>query len=100
MWNARRHERFPDPDVMVGLPAAGTTTRARQIEATPPALRPSLDAWMLPLFEEPDARGKQDVLEGRLVWLAMRTLRLGVCVILDLGLEQVVATVVSQRVRD
>ena len=71
--------------VMVGLPGAGKTTRARQIEAERPALRLTLDEWMVPLFGEPDAGGKQDVLEGRLVWLAIRALRIDVSVILDFG---------------
>ena len=39
----------------------------------------------VPLFGEPDAGGKQDVLEGRLLWLAIRALRIGVSVILDFG---------------
>lgn len=71
--------------VMVGLPAAGKSTCARQIEGEHPALRLSLDEWMIPLFGVPDAEGKQDVLEGRLVWLAMESLRLGLSVILDFG---------------
>jgi hypothetical protein len=61
----------PTMSVLVGLPAAGKTTRARQIEAEHPALRLTLDEWMVPLFGVPDAGGKQDVLEGRLVWLAI-----------------------------
>jgi predicted kinase len=71
--------------VTVGLPGAGKTTRARQIEAEHQVLPLTLDEWMIPLFGVPDAGGKQDVLEGRLVWLAMRALRLGVSVILDFG---------------
>jgi predicted kinase len=71
--------------VMVGLPGAGKTTRARQIEAEHPALRLTLDEWMIPLFGVPDAGGKQDVLEGRLLSTAMRALRIGVNVILDFG---------------
>jgi predicted kinase len=70
---------------MVGLPGAGKTTRARQIEAERPVLRLTLDEWMIPLFGVPDADGKQDVLEGRLVWLALRALQIGVSVILDFG---------------
>jgi predicted kinase len=70
---------------MVGLPGAGKTTRARQIEAEHPALRLTLDEWMIPLFGVPVAGGKQDVLEGRLVWLAVQALRIGVSVILDFG---------------
>jgi predicted kinase len=40
---------------------------------------------MIPLFGESEAVGKRNVLEGRLVWLAMRALRLGVNVVLDFG---------------
>ena len=40
-----------------------------------PALRLTPDEWMIPLFGHHDADGKRDVLEGRFVWLALRTLR-------------------------
>jgi AAA domain len=40
---------------------------------------------MLPLFGEPDADGKRDVLEGRLICTAMQALRLGTSVVLDFG---------------
>jgi hypothetical protein len=40
---------------------------------------------MIPLFGACDVDGKRDVLEGRLVWLAIRALRLEVSVILDFG---------------
>jgi predicted kinase len=75
----------PTMYVLVGLPGSGKTTRARQIEAEHPALRLTLDEWMIPLFGVPDAGGKQDVLEGRLVWLAIRALGIGVSVIVDFG---------------
>jgi predicted kinase len=71
---------------MVGLPAAGKTTRARQLAAEHRALRLSPDAWMIPLFGEPEADGKRDVLEGRLIHLAVDVLRLGTSVVLDFGL--------------
>jgi predicted kinase len=71
---------------MVGLPAAGKTTRARELAAQHRALRLTPDAWMIPLFGESDANGKRDVLEGRLVWLALEALRLGTSVVLDFGL--------------
>ena len=61
--------------VMVGLPASGKSTRARQIEEERQALRLTPDEWMIPLFGHHDADGKRDVLEGRFVWLALRTLR-------------------------
>jgi predicted kinase len=71
--------------LMVGLPGAGKTTRARELAAEHRALRLSPDAWMIPLFGEPEADGKRDVLEGRLIWLALEALRLGTSVVLDFG---------------
>jgi predicted kinase len=75
----------PTMYVMVGLPASGKTTRARQLETEHQALRLTPDEWMIPLFGESDADGKRDVLEGRFVWLATRALRAGLSVILDFG---------------
>lgn len=40
---------------------------------------------MIPLFGESEAGGKRDVLEGRLITLALQALRLEVDVVLDLG---------------
>ena len=40
---------------------------------------------MLPLFGDTDADGKRDVLEGRLIHLALQGLTLGVPVVLDFG---------------
>ena len=70
---------------MVGLPAAGKTARAKELGAEHRALRLSPDAWMIPLFGDSDAGGKRDVLEGRLIWVALAALRLGTSVILDFG---------------
>jgi predicted kinase len=71
--------------VMVGLPASGKSTRAKQIEEEHQALRLTPDEWMIPLFGHHDAGGQRDVLEGRFVWLALRTLRKGIDVVLDFG---------------
>ena len=71
--------------VMVGLPASGKSTRAKQIEEEQRALRLTPDEWMIPLFGHHNADGKRDVLEGRFVWLALRTLRKGINVVLDFG---------------
>ncbi len=70
--------------VMVGLPAAGKTARAKEIERTAPALRLTPDEWMIPLFAEPEG-GKRETLEGRFIWLATGALRLGINVVLDFG---------------
>jgi len=72
--------------VMVGLPAAGKTTRAKQIEEERRALRLTPDEWMIPLFGESEADGKRDVLEGRLIWLALQVLENDIDVVLDFGL--------------
>jgi len=42
--------------------------------------------WMIPLFGDPQPAGKRDVLEGRLIALALDALRLGTSVVLDFGL--------------
>ena len=70
---------------MVGLPAAGKTTRARQLAEEHSALRLTPDEWMIPLFGEPEAGDKRDVLEGRLIWVALEALKLGTSVVLDFG---------------
>jgi predicted kinase len=41
---------------------------------------------MIPLFGDPQPAGKRDILEGRLIWIALETLRLGTNVVLDFGL--------------
>ena len=71
--------------VLVGLPGAGKTKRARELEVTWQGLRRTPDEWMIPLFGDSEAAGRRDVLEGRFVWLAMRALRIGVNVVLDFG---------------
>jgi predicted kinase len=71
--------------VVVGLPGAGKTTLARRLETGLPALRLTPDEWMVPLFGEPEAGEKRDDVEGLLIALALRTLALGVDVVLDFG---------------
>jgi predicted kinase len=70
--------------VMVGLPASGKTTRAKEIEEAWDALRLTPDEWMIPLFGEPEG-GKREILEGRFIWLAIRALRRGINIVLDFG---------------
>ncbi|MFD7609368.1 AAA family ATPase [Streptomyces sp. NPDC059828] len=69
----------------VGLPGAGKTTTARHLAKQHNALRLTPDEWMIPLFGEAEADGMRDVLEGRLLSLALEALRLGTNVVLDFG---------------
>jgi predicted kinase len=78
-------ESPPTLYVMVGLPGAGKTTRARALAAEQRALRLTPDEWMIPLFGEPQPDGKRDVLEGRFIEVALDALRIGVSVVLDFG---------------
>jgi predicted kinase len=76
--------------VTVGLPGSGKTVRARQLEQQRRALRLTTDEWTIPLFGADEwwtaeAVRRHDVLEGRLVWLALTALRLGTNVVLDFG---------------
>ncbi len=74
---------------MVGLPGAGKTTRARELEASLPALRLSPDEWITAVLGPSPARDELDAARDpveRALWqLARRTLELGVDVILDFG---------------
>jgi predicted kinase len=101
-FGSRSEEPFPCPSaagpvvtqdpraatlvLMVGLPAAGKTTRAKELAATHQALRLTPDHWMIPLFGDSMADGKRWLLEGRLISLALQALRLGTSVVLDYGL--------------
>jgi predicted kinase len=71
--------------VMVGLPAAGKTSRARELASAWNALRLTPDEWMIPLFGQEQPEGKRNIIEGRLIWLALSALRIGVNVVLDFG---------------
>ena len=71
--------------VMVGLPASGKTGRARELASAWSALRLTPDEWMIPLFGQDQPAGRRNVLEGRLIWLALSALRIGVSVVLDFG---------------
>nr|WP_294695397.1 ATP-binding protein [uncultured Friedmanniella sp.] len=71
--------------LMVGLPGAGKTTRARELAAERGAIWLSPDVWMIPLYGASDPDGKRDVLEGRLISVALQALRLRTSVVLDFG---------------
>lgn len=71
--------------LVVGLPAAGKTTRAKQVEGEHLALRLTPDDWLVPLFGMSNDATARDIIEGRFIWLALRALRRGVSVVLDFG---------------
>jgi predicted kinase len=70
--------------LLVGLPGAGKTTKARQLEVEASALRFTPDEWMKTLYGRNDP-ATRDILEGRLIWIALRALQLHTNVILDFG---------------
>ncbi|AWN23616.1 hypothetical protein DKM44_10555 [Deinococcus irradiatisoli] len=76
----------PTLHLMVGLPGAGKTTLARQLETEHHALRLTKDEWMMPLFGWGEFGNKREVLEGLLWTVAARALSLGLNVVLDYGL--------------
>ncbi|MFG6201237.1 AAA family ATPase [Nonomuraea sp. JJY05] len=83
------HDVQPEPAklfLMVGLPGAGKTTRAEELAAAHRALRLTPDEWMISLFDGSQPDGKRDMLEGRLIALALQALHLGTSVVLDFGL--------------
>ena len=84
--------------LIVGLPGAGKTTKARQLEAEASALRFTPDEWMHSLFGRNDP-ATRDVLEGRLIWIALRALQLHTNVILDARILEQRRTVVSEMDR-
>ena len=71
--------------LLVGLPRSGKTTIAKKLATEQNTLRLTPDEWMIPLFGEPEAVGKRDVLEGLMISLALQLLRMNTNVVLDLG---------------
>ena len=70
----------------VGLPGTGKTTAARRIEVEHGALRLTKDEWVKALFGNDNPAWASDVIEGRLIQIAMRALELGISAVIDFGL--------------
>jgi len=70
----------------VGLPCTGKTTAARRMEAEQKALRLTKDEWVKALYGPENPASAQDVIEGRLIEIGLRTLQLGANVVIDFGL--------------
>jgi len=71
--------------LIVGLPGAGKTTRAKELETSESALRLTPDEWQISLFGDQNPPHKRDLVEGRLVQLGMRAAQLGINVVFDFG---------------
>ncbi len=80
--------------LVVGLPGAGKTTRAKELEVSESALRLTPDDWQMAVFDadspgrwrSKERVGQRDRIEGKLVEVGMRAARLGIDVVLDFGL--------------
>jgi predicted kinase len=71
--------------LIVGLPGAGKTTRAKELELSAPALRFTPDEWQIALFDGENPPDKRDLVEGKLLQLGMRAAELGTNVVFDFG---------------
>jgi predicted kinase len=90
--SVRQHPEPTDPSagsaivyLVVGLPGAGKTTRAKELEISAPALRLTPDEWQIALFGGQNPPDKRDLAEGKLIQLGMRAAELGINVVLDFG---------------
>jgi predicted kinase len=80
--------------LVVGLPGAGKTTRAKQLEASEPALRLTPDDWQRAIFSADAPTGwrsaerarHRDRIEAKLIEVGLRAGQLGIDVVLDFGL--------------
>ncbi len=80
--------------LIVGLPGAGKTTRAKQLEISESALRLTPDEWQMAVFDadsptqwrSKERAQQRDRIEGKLVEVGMRAARLGLDVVFDFGL--------------
>jgi len=89
---AHKHPGPTDPRVgpaivylIVGLPGAGKTTHAKELEISASALRLTPDEWQIALFGDQNPPDKRDLVEGKLVQLGMRAAELGTNVVFDFG---------------
>lgn len=71
--------------LIVGLPGAGKTRRAKELEISASGLRLTPDEWQIALFGDENPADKRDLVEGKLVQLGMRAAELGTNVIFDFG---------------
>ncbi len=71
--------------LVVGLPGAGKTTRAKDLETSASALRLTPDEWQIAIFDGENPLDKRDVVEGKLVDIGMRAAQLGINVVFDFG---------------
>ena len=71
--------------LMVGLPGAGKTFHAKELETSAPALRLTPDEWQIALFGDHNPPDERDLVEGKLVQLGMRAAELGINVVFDFG---------------
>jgi hypothetical protein len=75
-----------DDDDLAGGPSRIWQNYGRQEACKGTAFpAPESDEWMIPLFGQPESDGKRDVLEGRMIILALQLLRLNTNVVLDFG---------------
>lgn len=79
--------------LIVGLPGAGKTTRARELEVERSALRLTPDDWQMAVFDadgpsrwrSPERAAHRDRIEGKLIEIGLRAAVLGLEVVLDFG---------------
>jgi predicted kinase len=90
--DAHEHRGPTDPRVgpatvylIVGLPGAGKTSRAKELEIGASALRLTPDEWQIMLFGDRNPPDLRDLVEGKLIQLGMRAAELGINVVFDFG---------------